>query len=475
MFKNNLSYLYLFRDKKIFDKNSSRGFRQRSIFGKLKPPIEAQSKRPSMSLPPSFRLNRQNSTHVPAASTAQTNGQKFPWGRKGQSDEEDDRLSTISSKDDSHEGDKRRRKQDNECQTDDVLFQAYLKSSSIRRRRPSTSSKKSFSDHRSIQCHSESSIDSDEIFLSLPTSGGKEERGMFKTSPNFSDRSPLISQNQLRERQNGRRDQASNGSYNYVTDIQLHNERDKDHVIYPSNKISVKQLVKPDMEVYNNLNKFSQRPLNAPCVLPDMSPNAVQPIGLTVFAENGPCVKMKNASNPEFSLKPAESALYNRRHSENSHNSSKDDNSSCNYRRYTVNSSNKPSNIKRRNGSNNSVSEIQPLLSPNCLQTYQPFVDHQRSRRGSKEMCIRQCAFDADSVLGSPPSIQNVDSSIIHPLINLDAHVTPPNNTIVSMENIQSLGLNELDEEEVSMISFQNYLKERGVQLDMSSVQSSEV
>lgn len=176
----------------MFDKTGNTVFRKRSIFGKLKPhPHEREQ---TATLPPNFKLSRHDSTHVYVTNEKK----KFPWSRNENSKSEDDdgRLSTISSKDGSRQSSEKRKngisgnhRQDSESQTDQDLFHAYVSSDGIRHRKLSNQQLENL---RHGRHDSESSINSDEIFLSHPPSSAQERRQMCSKTSQSDDTSPLL-------------------------------------------------------------------------------------------------------------------------------------------------------------------------------------------------------------------------------------------------------------------------------------------
>ncbi|KAL5009877.1 hypothetical protein ScPMuIL_012182 [Solemya velum] len=133
--------LDLKRDKKLFDP-SGKPCRQRTLFSRLKQKTYDKSAdgRMNMTLPPEIYGNRKDSVHVSVARGLITNKDSFAWASAHNKTyrEDDDRLSTISSKDDSRDSDHfgpfRVKREDSQCQTDDELLQSLLQSPKLRRR-----------------------------------------------------------------------------------------------------------------------------------------------------------------------------------------------------------------------------------------------------------------------------------------------------------------------------------------------------
>lgn len=141
---NNLLNLYFYlvhRDKKIFYP-SGKPCRQRTLFSRLKQKTYDKSAdtRLTMTLPPETYGNRKDSIHVSAARGVVTDKDSFAWASAHNRSfrEDDDRLSTISSKDDSRDSDHfgpfKLKREDSQCQTGDELLQSLLQSPKLRRR-----------------------------------------------------------------------------------------------------------------------------------------------------------------------------------------------------------------------------------------------------------------------------------------------------------------------------------------------------
>jgi len=469
--------------------------RKRSIFGKTrqKPKDAMIARKQTASLPPNIRLNRQNSTHVPANTNSNCN-QKFPWTTKDRSPSEDveDRLSTISSKEESHGSDKKKgyKKQDMQCQTESDMFESYLirstsqqKKSSLRRRPLNGRN------GNGNKCDSDSSIDSDEIFLSLPPADPREKRGMYKTpSPaHHSDKSPLLNARDTAECSYNTDGTGvtykneMNDSYNFTSNFQKQNNpRDKNLISHssPYRMTDDLQISAGHMQPYHSSNCSPTTTQSSPLpvgILPCNHSHINGPYSCSPAAN-----KYQVQSGEMYQLRPNESELYGRRHSEKFEQ---------------VADKNSPS-IKRRNTNPDRRSPRQYKYNDRP-QTY-PEHSHQTSEQplcrqncGRQEIAdIHKCSpcqtdnRDGDEtswIIPSPPSafksqfpevLQGRPTNVIH---QTSGSARGQTTVSLSPDDTVASGLNRLEEEEVSMISFQAYLKNHGLDLDMSSVQSSDV
>lgn len=474
----------MMRDKKTIDGKTA--YRRRSLFGKNRQkPKESLVRHQSMSLPPNIRLNRQNSTHVQATESNSNSNQKFPWTTKDRSPSEDaeDRLSTISSKEESHShGSDRRKsgatasgnkKQDSQCQTDTMMFEEYLARSRSDRVGSSIRSRASTGKNSegAQRCESDSSINSDEIFLSLPANNAHERRGMYKTSPIHGDRSPLLSDREIQDKCYGNNFVATLEPYGHtiMSDYQRQEVPPRVKSVSPYNTRYDNAYSK-----HNHHNDCSTNAFLHP------SPKAVRDPADQVFQprfSNGPFLTA-TVSAPlgnTYQLKPDESSLYGRRHSENS---------------ALIKIDNAETVLPISQGRNATPNRRSVTKCDRShLEANEPLLDgHSLDMANSSPVYFSHVDCLKDSRLITPNS--NVDLIKLAPekhvpasAFNLAPVEAPSLNsngpvnsaTCPSPESVVSTGLSQLEEEEVSMISFHSYLKSHGVDLDMSSVQSSDV
>lgn len=362
------------------------------------------------------------------------------------------------------------KKQDSQCQTDIGLFEEYLARS--RSERVGSSLRSRTSNGRSSEgaqrCGSDSSINSDEIFLSLPANNPRERRGLYKTSPIHGDRSPLLNESETPDKCYGNSLVATLEPYGHtiMSDHQDIPPRVKSvspyHTKHDTNNINYNADIQMECK-----STFLQNP--SPRALRGSSDPVVQPNFL-----NGPYITDTGSASAEsaYRLKPDGSALYGRRHSDNSPLIKISNPDRVPHRRYTT-PNRKPACVDQ-----SQTESSQPLLARhsadvcNSSPVYFAHTDrHSDNNLGSflapestrgmtelpPEINVPTCAF-TQNPLGAPS-------------LNSLGHIS----NVPSPDSTISTGLSKLDEEEVSMISFHSYLKSRGVDLDMSSVQSSDV
>jgi hypothetical protein len=385
----------------------------------------ASERKETASLPPNVKLNREDSMHIRVP-----NNQKFPWSKNDHSNsnsgDEDDRLSTISSKEESRSGSEKRKKkskQDSECQTDAELYENYIARSSVRRRRNKNT------------CHeSNGSINSDEIFLSLPVSDSTENRGMYRLSPRYSDRSPLL------------------GGY----ESSLDEERRGEEPYYPLNNLS--NIHVPNDSIPTNI-PFKSQPLHS----------LVEHEPLSLKRTDDPYViSNRNSRDPYYSSINVSDEVSAKR-IENGHLIQIDDVPLQNNK--FLSQSKSPSSLKIDNSDlYNRRQHPYPVVAAekSLDKSRYPFPPTQTKKTMNTvspvmEDMVCNCT-NHDSIpeqyLGSRPSV-------VSNTLSTDSSVPP--------EDMAAFGIEKLDEEEVSMLSFRDYMKNRGIDLDMSDVQSSEV
>ncbi|XP_061169188.1 metabotropic glutamate receptor 5-like [Saccostrea echinata] len=416
-----------FGKERPFEKGSGLLHRKKFSFGKLKLNHKqtANNRKETASLPPNIKLNRENSMHIRIP-----NHQKFPWSKKDHSNsnsgDEDDRLSTISSKEESRSGSEKRKKktkQDSECQTDAEWLEHFVAKSSVRRRKPDKN------------CHeSDGSINSDEIFLSLPVSDSTENRGMYRLSPRHSDRSPLL------------------GGY----DSALEEENKEEHN-FPLNNLS-------NIHVEDN-------------AIPSVIPFKSQPLHSLNEREPFNVNRIDN-SRVKFTTRNSRDPLY-------SHINISDD-------------------VPRKVNENGHLIQIEdvPLLNKNSVsQRRSPPTlkiddsDLYRRRQQNHPVVVEEKSLDKGRY-PLPLMLNQMTKNSVYPLKE-DSHCNCANHDVipeqhlrqrpsvvsntlssgssVSVEDMTGFDIHKLEEEEVSMLSFRDYMKNRGIDLDMSDVQSSEV
>ncbi|OWF48826.1 metabotropic glutamate receptor 1-like [Mizuhopecten yessoensis] len=475
----------MMRDKKTMDGKNA--YRRRSVFGKSRQkPKDSLMRHQSMSLPPNIRLNRQNSTHVQATNSNSNSKQKFPWTTKDRTPSEDaeDRLSTISSKEESHShgsdrrksgvtGNGNNKKQDSQCQTDNGMFEEYLARSRSDRVGSSLRSRASTgrNSEGAQRCGSDSSINSDEIFLSLPPNNAHERRGMYKTSPIHGDRSPLLNESVTPDKCYGNSLVATLEPYGHtiMSDYQRQDVPPRVKSVSPYNTVYDNAHSNPDHRIECSANTFlhpSPKPLRG----------SSDPVFQPRFS-NGPFLTATVSAplGSTYQLKPDESSLYGRRHSDNSALimiSNPETVVSNPQRRYTT-----PNRRPLPQCDQTQTEACEPLLerdSSDLCNSSPVYFSHSDCIRDSRLLPPDRKA----DYIKLPPE-KHVSSSALTPIPagapGLNSYRPTSSATSPSPDSTMSTGLGKLEEEEVSMISFHSYLKSRGVDLDMSSVQSSDV
>lgn len=401
--------------------------RKKFLIGKFKLNHKhtASERKETASLPPNVKLNREDSMHIRVP-----NNQKFPWSKKDHSNsnsgDEDDRLSTISSKEESRSGSekqKKKSKQDSECQTDAELYENYVARSSVRRRRTKDT------------CHeSNGSINSDEIFLSLPISDSTENRGMYRLSPRYSDRSPLLGgyESSLEEE---RRGEEPYFPLNNLSNIHAPNDTIPSDIPFKSQPLhslveheSLPLRRTDDSYIISNRNSRDHyySPINAADEVVEKRIENGHLVQIDDYPSHNS--KFLSQSNPPSSLKLDNSDLYNRRQHP-----------------YPI--------VAAEKSLDKSRYPLPPTQAKKAMNTVSPLRE---------EMHCNCTNYDAipEQYLKSRPSV-------VSNTLSTDSSVPP--------EDMAAFGIQKLDEEEVSMLSFRDYMKNRGIDLDMSDVQSSEV
>lgn len=413
------------KDKMPFEKGIGFPHRKKFSFGKLKLGHKhtINNQKETASLPPNIKLNRENSMHIQVPTN-----QKFPWNKKDHSNsdsgDEDDRLSTISSKEESRSGSEKRRrqlKQDCGCQTDADLSDNLIYRSSIRRRRTGN------------VCHeSNGSINSDEIFLSLPVSDSTDHRGVYRLSPRHSDRSPLL------------------GGY----DSSLEGDRKGEDFYFPMNNLS-NVLVHENVLAEVPFKSESLHPLNKREPLPiKRTDDSYAGISIKYSSES---IDSKVKNNNDESEKLLENG-----HLVQIDEIPLNNSNSCTFHKSPPTLKIGYSDLYKRRQFPHPVIVEEKSLD----KSRYPFSKMQQktfvSPLPQTGHCINCVITDA------------IPGQVSRPKLSMTSYTSSAASS-ASADDVASYGIQKLEEEEVSMLSFRDYMKNRGIDLDMSDVQSSEV
>ena len=446
-----------------------------------------------MSLPPNMKLSRQNSKHVPinsGNSNANTN-QTFPWKTidKSPSDDRDDRLSTISSKEESHGSEKRKnasiKKTDSQSQTENDLFEKYVadikdnkSSTSLRRRNV-----KNMGTSRELEplnrSGSDSSINSDEIFLSLPVNGRGDKKNVYRASPGDSDRSIVVDTDSTMDHIHS----LSSSPYNCDVHpscvvMATHNQLHPSHIQqqFPNNRsvftASPVALQQPHIKAPHGCSTYSE-PTFIQQPIPNFQISSIPPpfnqANIQAPQQTEPFVSYNQFPNAKYNLRQDESGLYSRRQGNNNH----DDAVELSHRSQQPHKNIIKPHVQPSNGQNVYFNNPNNL-GKNLIDDHSPSCG---SVRGQDYNDVTNYhSGDSDSGFRSLPHFQHLPSNSSGGSNRVGNNLAMHRRTSsLSSEETAQLGLNQLDEEEVSMMSFHNYLKNHGVDLDMSNVQSSDV
>lgn len=405
-----------------FDKGIGFPHRKKFSFAKLKLGHKhaVNNRKETASLPPNIKLNRENPMHIQVPTN-----EKFPWGKKDNSscnsEDEDDRLSTISSREESRSGSEKRRKkskQDSGCQTEADFY--FVSRSSVRRRKAGHA------------CDdSNGSINSDEFFLSLPVSDSTEHRGMYRLSPRHSDRSPLLGGYDS-SLDDDRKGEDSYSPLNNLSNILVHENIISAEVPFNSQSLHPRRdaipLKRTDESYVTSQKKSSE------CYHHNPYNNTDSSIKLM---ENGHLIQIDHVPLQNNSFAPhtkspptlqiAYSDLYKRRQLP------------------------QPTRIEEKS-LDKSRNQFASKQNKTCVMPVNPVDGH--------------CNCRAYDVIPEPHSVPRGPSVVSNTLST---------GSTVSAEEMLGFGNHQLEEEEVSMLSFRDYMKNRGINLDLSDVQSSEV
>lgn len=408
-----------------FDKGIGFPHRKKFPFGKLKLGHKhtINNRKETASLPPNIKLNRENSMHIQVPTN-----QKFPWNKKDHSNsdsgDEDDRLSTISSKEESRSGSEKRRrqlKQDCGCQTDADLSDNLIYRSSIRRRRTGN------------VCHeSNGSINSDEIFLSLPVSDSTDHRGVYRLSPRHSDRSPLL------------------GGY----DSSLEGDRKGEDFYFPMNNLS-NVLVHENVLAEVPFKSESLHPLNKREPLPiKRTDDSYAGISIKYSSES---IDSKVKNNNDESEKLLENG-----HLVQIDEIPLNNSNSCTFHKSPPTLKIGYSDLYKRRQFPHPVIVEEKSLD----KSRYPFSKMQQKTFVSP---LQQTGHCINCVITDA-----IPGQVSRPKLSMTSYTSSAASS-ASADDVASYGIQKLEEEEVSMLSFRDYMKNRGIDLDMSDVQSSEV
>lgn len=477
--------MYIFyRDKKLFDKTGNTVFRKRSIFGKLKP--HSHEREQTATLPPNFKLSRHDSTHVYVTNEKK----KFPWSRNENSKSEDDdgRLSTISSKDGSRQSSEKRKngnsgnhRQDSESQTDQDLFHAYVSSDGILHRKLSNQPLEHL---RHSRHDSESSINSDEIFLSHPPSSAQERRQMCSKTSQSDDTSPLLTNeeescklmyddcpNSYQSANN--KGKHSNGenlllyappevSSNEKTELYLHHMnkvKDANQGFFLDQKKKKSQSTKEHLPV--NYNSGKQETDECVSFL-------LQPTSSALYARRIKDTDIKQREHQHTNLNNVMSGNYQ------PDASSQDHFSPCSSKIIKTNRRQSPKSYTYQN--NESIAENEnfqitqhPSLIYGSSSSPVYYSNELASSLGSQSLT----PSDSQSSTLKRHNIDNGKESSKEGHLLSDCEDSY--NVQAFLGKVRTPSETKSDTDNASMLSFKTYMKKRGIELDISSIKSSQV
>ncbi|XP_071135606.1 metabotropic glutamate receptor 1-like [Mytilus edulis] len=471
-------------DKKLFDKTGNTVFRKRSIFGKLKP--HSHEREQTATLPPNFKLSRHDSTHVYVTNEKK----KFPWSRNENSKSEDDdgRLSTISSKDGSRQSSEKRKngnsgnhRQDSESQTDQDLFHAYVSSDGILHRKLSNQPLEHL---RHGRHDSESSINSDEIFLSHPPSSAQERRQMCSKTSQSDDTSPLLTNeeescklmyddcpNSYQSANN--KGKHSNGenlllyaplevSSNEKTELYLHHMnkvKDANQGFFLDQKKKKSQSTKEHLPV--NYNSGKQETDECVSFL-------LQPTSSALYARRIKDTDIKQREHQHTNLNNVMSGNYQ------PDASSQDHFSPCSSKIIKTNRRQSPKSYTYQN--NESIAENEnfqitqhPSLIYGSSSSPVYYSNELASSLGSQSLT----PSDSQSSTLKRHNIDNGKESSKEGYLLSDCEDSY--NVQAFLGKVRTPSETKSDTDNASMLSFKTYMKKRGIELDISSIKSSQV
>jgi hypothetical protein len=510
-------FVSIFRDKRMFDKSGNPVFRKRSIFGKLKP--HSHEREQTASLPPNFRLTRQNSTHVYVSNEKK----KFPWTRNetAKSDDDDGRLSTISSKDGSRQSSEKRKngngiyRQDSECQTDQDMYHVYVTKECVRHRKSSKSSNQT----KHTRHDSDSSINSDDFFLSHPPSSAQERRKMCNKNSQSEDTSPLLG-NETVDDMCKIRSVNDDYSYNYITPNNKNKTADGGALLlYASPEVSSNEKAELYLHHVNKIKDANQ----------GISNTSTYPTAVELLPVVNQIEKPESQESVSFLLQPTSSALYARRVKDIDSKQTDDRQSTLNnvmldtYQRPITPYSNAISPAAQSGNrmestswqgtqiSNRLSQGSQPLnknnetvqnpysvretvqVTPN-EQKYQTFGTQTQSEEAYHNTRSSACnSKEFASALGftaqtlSSSGSKSTNPKVLNTDVQFSKHKMTDGHSANEFEDncdLHRLSFSgggkspsdtKSDTDNASIQSFKTYMKKRGIEIDMSSIKSSQV
>lgn len=438
---------------------------------------------------------------------------KFPWTRSdaAKSDDDDGRLSTISSRDGSRQSSEKRKnghRQDSECQTDHELYQAFVLNDGVRQRKLSNHPLECI---RQDRHDSDSSINSDEIFLSHPPSSAQERRQMCSKNSQSDDTSPLLG-NENEDESVKVRSNTNEYSQNFCM---KHLKRKS------INGATIKSYSPPEV----SSNEKTELYLHHVSKIKDCNKANTSGQGAVI----SPTCSAKDktfpvSQNPEvhenisFLLQPSSSALYARRLRE-SEVRRQDDLSS--YLNNSYDKYQKPTNLFGTNQGqnkspfqdafhqNSSFSNVEsfpktlkghndqssPCLTPESSKM-NPLSNEQRTQQFESKRNQTYHIVPSNNSSNQCPTTSGYTSQDLNPQ-NSSSQTpvlyTADNQTIdrgkvrssftdyedcdlhTYTSNRKSPSETKSDTDNASILSFKTYMKKRGIELDISSIKSSQV